>query len=455
VDLDLPHNWDPRPYQRPSWEAWEAGIKRLLLVWHRRAGKDDVALNVAAVAAHQKVANYWHCLPLYEQARRAIWEAVNPHTGRRRIDEAFPPEVRRRTDNSSMVIEFKSGSIWRVVGSDNPDSLVGAPPAGIVFSEWALSNPSAWAYLAPILAENGGWAMFITTPRGRNHVKSMLDMARAAPEWFAEVLTPHETGFPLDLVEEQRREYHAIFGVEAGDALIEQEYFCSFEAAILGAYWGKELVTAEREGRICAVEPDPDLPVHTAWDLGVGDSTAIWFFQVLHGGVNVIDFYQASGHGAEHYADVLTARGYTYGAHWIPHDGRVREWGTGKTRVETLIELGYRPSVVPGHKLEDGINGGRRLLKRTRFDAARCAEGLECLRQYRRKWDDKKKVFANIPLHDWTSHAADAFRYLAMAHRELTPEPVIEPAAPRGIIHATFDEVLRLHDQRTGESARI
>ncbi len=155
-EIDLPHNWSPRPYQMAAWCAWEAGTRRLLLIWHRRAGKDDVALHMAAVAAHERPANYWHCLPEYAQARKAIWTAVNPHTGKFRIDEAFPKELRKSTRNNDMEIQFLNGSTWRVVGSDNPDSLVGAAPAGIVFSEFALSNPSAWGLLAPILEENDG-----------------------------------------------------------------------------------------------------------------------------------------------------------------------------------------------------------------------------------------------------------------------------------------------------------
>jgi phage terminase large subunit len=448
-----------RPYQTPAWEAWERdGLKRLLLIWHRRAGKDELALRMGAVAAAKKPANYWHCLPLYEQARKAIWEAVNPHSGRRRIDEAFPPEIRKRTDNGSMTIELWNGSIWRVVGSDNPDSLVGAPPAGIVFSEWALANPSAWAYLAPILLENNGWAIFITTPRGRNHVKTMLDMAQQSPQWFTQILTPTETGFPIEKVEEQRAEYHSIFGQDAGDALIEQEYWCSFEAAVLGAYWGKEMVKAEKEGRICDVPFDPDMPVQTAWDLGVGDSTAIWFFQTLRGGIHVIDFYEASGYGADHYAEMLDKRrderGYRYGKHWIPHDGRVKEWGSGKTRVETLLSLGYRPDVVPLSGLDDGINAARQILPQCRFDKTRTADGLERLRAYKRKWDDDKKVFSNTPLHDWTSHAADAFRYLAMAHRELKPEPAIAPP-PRPSMAASVQDMLRRQEQRDRQRARL
>lgn len=431
----------------PSWQAWEGGVKRLLLIWHRRAGKDDVALNMAAVAAHERPANYWHCLPLYEQARKAIWEAVNPHTGRRRIDEAFPVELRKRTDNSSMTIEFKSGSIWRVVGSDNPNSLVGAPPLGIVFSEWALSNPSAWAYLAPILAENGGWAAFITTPRGRNHVKSMLDMARTSPSWFAEVLTPNETGFLLDLVEEQRREYQSIFGEEAGDALIDQEYWCSFEAAILGAYWGKEMLAAEREGRITDLSADPDLPVHTAWDLGVGDDTAIWLFQEHFKQVRIVGYYENRGYAVDHYVEWLNQTGYKFGNDYVPHDARVREWtaagpeNRAKSRVQTMLELGRKPVPIDRQRLEDSINAARRVLPYCIFDKG-CA-GLEALRQYRREWDDDKKVFRDTPLHDWASHGASAFQTLAWATKAVKPPaPRKRKTRPKGINDMTFDQLM-------------
>jgi hypothetical protein len=455
--IRLPNGWAPRAYQLPAWTAWERGIKRSLLIWHRRAGKDDVSLHKAAVAAHLRVANYWHCLPMYEQARKAIWEAVNPHTGRKRIDEAFPKALRARTDSQSMTIEFKSGSIWRVVGSDNPSSLVGAPPAGIVFSEWALANPSAWAYLAPILTENGGWADFITTPRGRNHVRAMLDMARADPAWFAEVLTIDDTGvISRQAVERQRGEYHALYGVDAGDALIEQEYWCSFEAAIVGAYFGRELSQAEQDGRIAALPVEPDLPVHCAWDLGVGDSTAIWCFQAAFGGPRIVDYYEAHGYAVDHYAEWLDQRGYR-GIDWVPQDARVREWtssgagGRAKTRVQSMLELGRRPRLVSRHKLEDGINAARRLLGRCRFDAVRCGEGLERLRQYRREWDDERKAFSPHPRHDHTSHAADAFRYLAMAWRELAAEPEPRPAPARTLAQLTFDEILEWNERRRGE----
>jgi phage terminase large subunit len=423
-EVELPNGWEPRPYQLPAWVAWERGIKRLLLVWHRRAGKDDVALHMAAVAAHERVANYWHMLPEYAQARKAIWESVNPHTGKLRIDQAFPKELRASTRNDEMAITFKNGSSWRVVGSDRPDSLVGSAPAGIVFSEFALSNPTTWALLAPILEENGGWAAFITTPRGRNHVHSMLAMAQKAPQtWFAEVLPATKTGIiSAERIARQRDEYVGLYGDEAADALIDQEYFCSFEAAILGAYYGKLIRQLELDNRVTAVPYDPDLPVHRAWDLGIGDSTSIWWFQVAFGQLNVVDWHEANGVGMEHYAKVIRDKGYPAGDDWMPHDARVREFGSGRTRIETWMALGFKaPRIVPMHKVDDGINAVRQTLPRCRFDFDRCKSGLERLRQYKRVWDDDKKVFSDTPCHDWTSHTADAFRYLAMAWRELSP----------------------------------
>lgn len=404
---------------------------------------------------------------MYEQARKAIWEAINPHSGKRRIDEAFPKELRSRTDNQSMTIEFKIGSIWKVVGSDNPDSLVGAPPAGIVFSEWALANPSAWGYLAPILAENEGWADFITTPRGRNHVKTMLDMARISPSWFAEVLTPKQTGFSLELVEEQRREYHSIFGQDVGDALIDQEYWCSFEAAILGAYYGREMMEAEQDGRITNIEPDLHAPVHTAWDLGVKDSTAIWWFQIIGPYINVIDYYEAANKGAVHYCDIVKNRGYftEESISFVPHDAKVKEWasdahqdGTPKQRIEVLLALGMNPKLVPSHRIEDGINAARQSLPKTRFDGKRCEKGIECLRQYRREWDNEKKVFKKTPLHDWASDGADAFRYLAMAWRT----PQVEQPKERGRIlsvgplnEVTLEDVFEANEAKQPRARRI
>ncbi len=433
------------------WSYLENGGKRAIAIWHRRAGKDEVFLHWACVAAHERVATYWHMLPEYSQGRKAIWTAVNPHTKRRRIDEAFPQELRANTNEQEMFIRFKCGSTWQVVGSDRYDSMVGSPPAGIVFSEWALANPMAWAYLAPILAENKGWAGFITTARGRNHAKTLLDEARADPEWYAEVLTVDDTGeVPADRIEKERRNYHAVFGEDAGDALIEQEYYCSFEAAVLGAYWGKEIATAEREGRICSVDIDKSLPVHKAWDIGVDDPMALWCFQVGPGVVNVVDYYEASGHGFDHYWSWCKERGY-HGVDWVPHDAKVREVGApgARTRIESMFALGFKPRLQPDHKLMDGINAGRKTIPLARFDAQRCRKGLECLREYKAEWDPQTRAFRKAPKHDWASHGADAWRGLAMSWRE--PMAAVEVQPIRGIHEMTMDEAWRAAKAKQGE----
>jgi phage terminase large subunit len=420
--------WEPRAYQLPLWDYLEGGGTDANVVAHRRWGKDDVALHWAAVAAHQRIAPYWHMLPEYAQGRKAIWRAINPHTGRRRIDEAFPKELRAQTVDDEMFIRLKCGSTWQVIGSDNYDSLVGAPPAGITASEWARANPAAWAYLAPILAENGGWWLSITTPIGRNHAKAMLDRAKADPKAFAQVSTVEETGaIAMSIVEAQREKYHAVFGEDAGDALIEQEYWCSFEAAVLGSYFGKALIAAEREGRIRSVPYEPELPVHTVWDLGKGANMAIWLFQIAHDGIRIIGCLQgAHDEVIPDLVEKLMRLPYRWGIDFVPHDAKVKELGTGKTRVETLIALKRNPQLVPDHRVQDGINAARLLLRRCWFDLEACADGLEALRQYKAEFDDVLKVFKNTPLHDWTSHFADAFRYLAMAAREVKP-PVIVP----------------------------
>jgi hypothetical protein len=447
IEIELPANgWRPRAYQRRLWDYFKTGGKRAIEIAHRRWGKDDIALHLACRAAHIRVATYWHMLPEYEQARKAIWNAVNPHTGLRRIDEAFPAVLRTTTDENAMFIRFRNGSTWQVIGSDNYKSLVGTPPAGIVFSEWAKAHPGVWAYLAPILVENQGWALFITTPEGRNHAYAIYEMARHEPAWFAELQTIDDSGaMTAEAVEEQRREYHTIYGEEAGDALIEQEYYCSFSAAILGAFWGRELARIEREGRICDVPITLGLPVHTAWDIGVDDPMAIWCFQVSPGRLQIVDYYESSGHGFDHYVDWLNERDY-HGTDWVPHDAKVRDPSApgARTRLETLIALGRHPMLVPNQDLMDGINAGRKTLPLARFDAKRCAKGLECLRSYKAEWDDKARTFRKTPKHDWASHAADAWRYLSVAWVMPTIKPEVKKEALRGAENITVDELLKL-----------
>lgn len=438
--------WIERPHQQRLWSYLQSGGTRAIEIAHRRWGKDDVALHHTAIAAHERVASYWHCLPEYAQARKAIWTAVNANTGKRRIDEAFPKELRASTNDQEMFIRFKNGSTWQVIGSDRYNGLVGAGIAGVVFSEWALANPSSWAYIRPMLEENNGWALFITTPRGRNHAKSMFDMAHESKRWFVEISTVKDTGaLTEEQLDESRKEYAALYGPDLGNAQFEQEYFCSFNAAIMGAFYAREMHQARIEGRICEFDHDPNEPVHTAWDLGVADSTAIWWFQVVGRQLNIIDYYASHGHGVEHYAEVCHGKPYKRGKDYVPHDARVKEWGSSKTRVEAMIELKLSPQVVPRSTDADGHQAIRQTLPHCRFHTRTEAEGVAALENYRREWDDDKKTFKLTALHDWSSHGAKAYQYLSQAWRQVArPAPPPKPAAfppLEGITFDQFDEI--------------
>jgi hypothetical protein len=436
IDIRLPAGeWGPRDHQLKLWKYLQAGGKRAIAIWHRRAGKDEVCLHHAMRALWMRPGNYWHCLPEYAQARKAIWDAVNPHTGKRRIDEAFPEHLREATREHDMHIRFKNGSTWSCIGSDSYDRTVGASAAGLVYSEYALCNPSAWAYHRPMLEENDGWAIFISTPRGRNHAFDMLNHARRTDGWFAELLTAVDTGaLTREQLDESLAEYVALYGADAGRAAYEQEYLCSFTAAILGAFYALEMTEVRNEGRVLDIEPDLDRPVHRAWDLGVRDDTAIWWYQARGGQLLILDVMAGSGVGVEHFRDEIfqrhEERGWIHGDDYVPHDAKIKEWGSGRTRVETMQSLGLSPLLVPLAGIEDGINAVRRTLPLCVFHP-RTEPGLAALEQYQREWDDDKKAFRLNPLHNWTSHYADAFRYLAQGWKP-SPKRVIKVPQPAG-----------------------
>lgn len=416
MEIEIPNGWVPRPYQQQLWDYLESGGKRACAVWHRRAGKDAVCLNWTATAAVQKPANYWHLLPQANQARKAIWDAVNPTTGQRLIDQAFPKEIRELTRENEMMIRLKNGATWQVGGSDNYDALVGSPPYGIVYSEWALSDPRSWDYIRPILAENGGWALFITTPRGNNHAKRTLDTARLEKDWFGQILTVDETkAIKREVLDQDLRELIRMHGDQEGQAIYNQEYYCSFEAPVSGSYYGQWLDKAEKEKRITRVPYEPNLPVDTAWDLGIDDAMAIWFIQQVGQEIHLIDYLEDSGEGLQHYAKELQARPYVYGNHYGPHDIEVRELGTGKSRKEVAASLGIQFTVAPKLEVADGIQAVRDLLPRCWVDSEKCQRGLDALLSYHKDWDEKREVYRNQPVHDWASHGADALRTFATA----------------------------------------
>lgn len=407
-----------------AWIALEKGIKRALLVWHRRAGKDDVCLHFAATQMMQRVGNYWHMLPEYAQARKSVWDAINPHTGKKRIDEAFPPELRKRTNSQQMLIEFLNGSTWQLVGSDNFDSLVGSPPIGITASEWALAKPSAWAYLRPILRENGGWAVFITTPRGKNFTYRMYEGGLNDPSWFVQKLTVEDTkALSKEELETERAEYVREYGEEDGDALFRQEYYCDFNAALIGTYFAKQISNAEKEGRITGLAYDPRIPVHTSWDLGMNDATAIWFWQIVGNKVHVIDYLENNGQQLNWYVGQLREKPYVYGEHYLPHDAQITDISAsgGMSRKETLESMGLNCRIVPRvHNKNEAIHAIRTILPRCYFDKEKTKLGVDALSQYRRKWDEERKTYQDRPYHDWTSHGVDSFDGMARSVESAT-----------------------------------
>ncbi|WP_394764282.1 hypothetical protein [Phenylobacterium sp.] len=432
-EVGLTGGWEPREYQKPLLRYLESGGKRADIVAHRRWGKDEVALHWAAIRALRRPGVYWHLLPEASQGRKAIWDAVNPHTGKRRIDEAFPPSIRTRTRDAEMMIHLKKGSTWQVVGSDNYNSLVGSPPLGVVFSEWALAKPDAWSFLRPILAENGGWALFLWTPRGRGHATRAFESRARDAEWFTLRSPATDTDvFSQEQLARERAELIAEFGSEEeGHARYASEYLVDFDAAAPGAYYAGLLGEAERAGRIGRVPHDPALKVDTAWDLGIDDYTAVWFFQQAGREVRAIDYFETSGEGLPAIVQAaLAGKPYVYGTHHLPHDVMVRELGAaGRSRFETLGGLGVSPIAVgAAMDPEERINAGRLMIPLTWFDAEKCAGGLERLRGYKKRWNRATRSYGG-PMHDESSHGADAFGEFA-ANRG--GGPVVRPAARAG-----------------------
>jgi phage terminase large subunit len=427
-----PFRWDPRDYQKPLWFYLEKGGSRADVVAHRRWGKDEVALHWAATCIANRPGTYWHLLPEASQGRKALWDAVNPHTGRKRINEAFPLKTRKRKRDAEMMIDFKNGSTWQVAGSDNYDSLVGSPPVGVVFSEWALAKPEAWSFIRPILAENGGWALFLWTPRGRGHATQAFEARARDPEWFTlkSPATATDVFSPEQLAREQAELVAELGSAEEGEARFASEYLVDFDAAAPGAYYASLLGEAERAGRIGRVPYDPALKVDTAWDLGIDDYTAIWFFQQVGREVRVIDYFETRGEGLQAVVrDGVAAKPYVFGAHHLPHDVMVRELGAaGRSRFETLGALGLAPIMVgAAMDPEERINAARLMIPLCWFDAERCHAGLERLRAYRKRWSRATRSYGG-PLHDEASHGADAFGEFA-ANRRGAPQP--RPASRR------------------------
>lgn len=415
----------------------------------------------AARSAFTRVGNYWHCLPKATQARKALWEAVNPHTGKRRINEAFPPEVQASVKDDEMRIRLPNGSTWQVIGSDNFDQLVGSPPIGVTFSEWPLCNPAAWAYLRPIFAENNGWVLFNGTPRGKNHAYRTFQGARREKDSFAQILPVAETHvFTPDQLDKERRELINDYGEEYGESMFQQEYNCSFEAANIGAILGRALVRAEAEGRISEeVVFDPDgAAIEISCDIGRRDATSVWFWQPRLGGFAIVDYDKDSGLDADEWCVRINERlaGRKLGRVWLPHDARAKTFSAKHTAVEIFMSRfgPGRVGVAPDASKSDRINAARRVINRCAFHETLTEKGRDGLAAWSYVYDEERKEFSKEPDHNWASHDGDGFSYgaLIMEEREPIVVPEEKPIIGIGVGYpsVSLEDLYRTAPQKNG-----
>jgi len=408
----------PRPLQRVLHGALEQH-RWAVAVCHRRFGKTVLAVNhliKSALTCTKPRPRFAYLAPFRNQAKDIAWSYLKHYT---------VPVPGREVNESELRIDLPNEAQVRIYGADNEDALRGIYLDGVVLDEYGQMSPTIWGeVIRPLLSDREGWAFFIGTPNGRNQFYELVygseefAGARKEPSWFfAEYRASETKVLPEAELEDARRTMTA--------DQYAQEYECSFEASIKGAVYSRELAQAQASGRIRPLAFDPKLPVDTSWDLGIDDATAIWFSQTVPGGeIRLLGYYEANGLPLNHYVGVIrecaAAYGYVYGEHFLPHDVEVKELGTGATRLETLRSLGlYNVTVVKRFGLDDGINATRMLLPRCWFDQEKCAKGLDALRNYRWKEPTANQTGRTLPVHDWASHGADAFRTLACAPQRM------------------------------------
>jgi phage terminase large subunit len=421
------------------------------MVAHRRAGKTVAAVNETlgrALRDGQGIkqrygvdAKYALLAPFRGQIKDIAWSYLKHYSAN--VRTAPPNEAELR-------VKVVGGASITLYGADNPDAMRGIGLDGAYLDEFADMRPGTWSkVIRPALSDRNGWAVVAGTPKGHNEFYKILQNAQKDPDWYSCVLRASETGIlsAAELAAVRR---------DLTEDEYAQEYECSFEAAILGAYYGVEMRELTDAGRITNVPYDPAIPVFTAWDLGLKDDTAIWDFQIARGEVHILDYYAVSGASIAEIAQVIRSRPYPYAKHYLPHDARAKTLASGgKSVVEQLAtELGGMSqfAIVPNIGVQDGIQAVRRMLPRVWFNADTCNDGIEALRQYQREWDDEKKSFRASPRHDWTSHPADAFRMLAVVEREAAPE---QPKESKPLLKYTLDELWEYTEAKHRAEGRI
>lgn len=405
------------------------------IVAHRRAGKTVACINDLirrAIVDGKEHGRYAYVAPYYSQAKAVAWDYLL----------RYSEPVRTTANASELWVELLNGARIRLFGADNPDALRGLYLDGVIMDEVADMRPRVWGeIIRPLLSDRQGWAVFIGTPKGKNEFWSIWQQANRSPDWMAVMLRASETGI--------------VAASELNDAAVtmtedqyQQEFECSFEAALLGAYYGREINQLRADGRFKRVEYDQAIPVHTAWDLGYSDDTAIWWYQVVRGEVHILEHHSSSGQDMDHYIGLVRSKPYKYGIHHLPHDARAKTLASGGKSIQEQMAKAFGWGcirIVPELSVQDGIQAVRLMFPRCWFDVA-TEEGLETLAQYQREYDEEKKAFRDKPRHDWTSHTADAFRMLAVAWREEVKPKEQEPA--RFEQHRTINELIEANRRR-------
>jgi len=421
--ITLPYQFELRDYQRPLWQAMFVDkIRKFICVWHRRSGKTKLVTNMIVSQAYLRVGAYYYYFPTRKQAHDVWWRGRG-EDGKLFIDH-FPPELIKKKNESDLFIEFKNGSTFQLRGSDiHGERARSGGPVGIVYDEYSFQNPSASDDMMPALMANKGFQIYIFTPNGTNHAHQLLKSVQNNPLWFTEILTIEQTykedGSPIITQEALQEERDC--GKYTEDFL-QQEFYCSFNAAVKGAYFGPQLDRTEKDKRIVDFPIRTDIPVDTYWDLGAADATAIWFSQETHEGLFAIYYYENHLMDMNHYIHKIQEfqqkHNIVYRHHFAPHDGAHKRLSLdgNKSLVEQCRQLGLNFIVLPRiNKKSRAIEQGRQLFKRVTFHKTNCKRGLDCLREYHAHYNEAMQYFSPEPEHNWASHGADAYLYMAQA----------------------------------------
>lgn len=432
MEIEIPYNFDYRPYQKWIVDFLRNGWKRAVLLYHRRAWKDKTMFNLCVEMAIREVWGYAYILPTYTQGKKVIWDSIDKDW--KKFKDHIPKAIIWWENWTELKYTFKNGSFIQILGSENIDSIRWTAPRWIVFSEYAFQNPTVWDVMRPILAENWWWAIFNSTPNGKNHFYDMYNMAKDDPNWYCQKLTVDDTQIiSKAYIEEERRQWMT-------EEMIQQEYYCSFDVWAIWSYFAEQINQARSDNRITNLPFNPDIPVDLYFDLWVNDSFTISFKQNDWQFYNFVNYYEDSWKTLEHYFnyidDFLARKNWKLGYIYLPHDSN-QKWHSYLVAWVTIIDKfkekywHHKVILIPNNlSVNDWIQEVRKLFPRIRFDIDNCQQFIRCIENYKKDYDDNKKVFRDSPRHDWASHWADNLRYFAISDKKEANPPKLKIYVP-------------------------